>query len=462
MPNTLSTQSPEVGRFWDKYYNLVTKHGVKQSVVRWYVRHCERYIAVFPDKKLARHTPDDVSGYLRKQGRSSHVSDWQFRQMVDAIRNLFRVVAVPWVEEFDWQSLVDASYSLADDHATLAREQSSKLTIERLASNHSSLSDVRKKHHAVLERLLTVIRSRNYSIRTEQSYENWVARFIAFCGNRAPVELGAEDVRRYLEYLVVERNVAASTQNQALNALVFLYDQVLEQAVGEIGGFARAKRPRRVPVVLSRVETGRLLEQMQGVQWLMASLLYGSGLRLMECLRLRIMDVDFELNQITIRAGKGQKDRLVPLPQRLVVPLQAQLEETRQLHQQDLALGFGEVHLPAALSRKYPGAAREWGWQYLFPSSRLSVDPRSGQTRRHHVHESGLQKGVKRAARSAGLTKTVSCHTLRHSFATHLLESGTDIRTLQELLGHADVSTTMIYTHVLNQGAGVQSPLDML
>jgi len=233
--------------------------------------------------------------------------------------------------------------------------------------------------------------------------------------------------------------------------------------LGDLDGLVRAKRPRRLPVVLSRGEVGRLIEQLQGIRYLMAALLYGTGMRLMECVRLRVQDVDFEYHQLVVRDGKGQKDRVVPLPKRLEQPLREQLERSRILHREDLGKGLGEVFLPDALARKWPNAAREWRWQYVFPSARLSVDPRGGKTRRYHLHENGLQKAVKAAAQQAGITKRVSCHCLRHSFATHLLESGYDIRTVQELLGHADVSTTMIYTHVLNRGGqGVVSPLDGL
>ena len=258
-------------------------------------------------------------------------------------------------------------------------------------------------------------------------------------------------------------NVAASTQNQALNALVFLYKQVLGYELGELDGFVRAKRPKRLPVVLDRVEVRGLLDRLDGTQHLMVGLLYGTGMRLMECVRLRVQDLDFSYSQLVVRDGKGQKDRVVPLPQRLVPPLHEHLERVQALHRKDLDQGFGEVFLPDALARKWPNAPKEWGWQYVFPSGRLSVDPRSGKTRRHHLHENGLQKAVKAAAQKAEITKKVNCHCLRHSFATHLLESGYDIRTVQELLGHADVSTTMIYTHVLNRGGqGVLSPLDGL
>ncbi|MCF6354451.1 MAG: integron integrase [Candidatus Polarisedimenticolaceae bacterium] len=325
------------------------------------------------------------------------------------------------------------------------------------------MDSVRKKHAQLLEWLAAEIRRRNYSIRTEQAYEAWVCRFIGFCDNRDPSKLGAAQVVSFLEDLAVRGNVAASTQNQALNALVFLYKQVLNRPLSELDNFTRAKRPKRLPVVLERGEVGRLLEQLEGVQYLMAALLYGTGMRLMECVRLRVQDVDFEYNQIMVRDGKGQKDRVVPLPKLLEPLLMEQLERAQVLHLQDLEKGFGEVFLPDALARKWPNAPKEWLWQYVFPSGRLSLDPRSGKTRRHHMHENGLQKAIKFAAQKANITKRVNCHCLRHSFATHLLASGYDIRTVQELLGHADVSTTMIYTHVLNRGGqGVLSPLDGL
>jgi len=290
-----------------------------------------------------------------------------------------------------------------------------------------------------------------------------VVRFIAFHQGASPSNLGSEHIVSFLQHLAIRNQVAASTQNQALNAIVFLYKNVLKIPLDDFGDFIRAKRPKQLPVVLSPGEIERLLEHIDGTHSLMASLLYGTGMRLMDCVRLRVKDVDFDYQQIVIRDGKGQKDRVVPLPKRLQTALIKQMNDTYKLHQEDLKKGFGEVYLPNALAKKYPNAAKEWIWQFVFPSGRLSVDPRSGQTRRHHIHENGLQKSVKKAAGKANITKKVNCHTLRHSFATHLLENGYDIRTVQELLGHADVSTTMIYTHVLNQGGqGVQSPLDRL
>lgn len=273
--------------------------------------------------------------------------------------------------------------------------------------------------------------------------------------------MGAREVEAFLTHLANAGHVAVSTQNQALSALLFLYREVLQIELPWMENIQRAKRPRRLPVVLSREEVAALLAEMEGVTWLMASLLYGSGMRLMECLRLRVQDVDFVRREITVRRGKGGKDRRTMLPALVVDALQGQLAEARRVHERDLAAGFGAVWLPDALARKYTHAAREWAWQYVFPAGSRSIDPRTGVTHRHHVDESLLQRAVKLAVRRARIDKPATCHTLRHSFATHLIESGYDIRTVQELLGHKDVSTTQIYTHVLNRGGyGVQSPLD--
>lgn len=305
------------------------------------------------------------------------------------------------------------------------------------------------------------IRRRNFSRRTEQSYWYWIRWFIRHNGVRHPAEMGAKEVEAFLSWLATERDVAAATQNQALAALLFLYKQVLGQELPWFKGMVRAKRPVRLPVVLTRADAQRLLAQMQGVKWLMASLLYGAGLRQIECLQLRVKDVDFAYRQVLVRDGKGAKDRVTMLPEQAVQPLQEHLGRVRTLHQRDLAAGHGEVSLPEALARKYPRAGREWAWQFVFPSGNLSADPESGVLRRHHIYPDTLQRAVKEAARAARIVKPVSCHTLRHSFATHLLEGGYDIRTVQELLGHSDVSTTMVYTHVLNKGGrGVRSPLD--
>ncbi len=313
----------------------------------------------------------------------------------------------------------------------------------------------------LLVQVRDAIRRRNYSYRTEDAYVQWIRRFIHFSGKRHPLELGAAEVTAFLNHLARERNVAAATQNQALSALLFLYREVLQQPLPWLDQLERAKRPARLPTVLSPAEVRRLLAAMQGTKWLMASLLYGAGLRLTECLKLRVKDVDFEYRQIVVRDGKGAKDRVTMLPLSVLEPLKRQLALAKAMHEADLAAGYGDVELPDALARKYPRAPYAWAWKFVFPSHKLSTDPRTGVIRRHHLYENYLTRGVKEAAHAARIGKPVSCHTLRHSFATHLLAAGYDIRTVQELLGDADVSTTMVYTHVLNRGGrGVKSPLD--
>jgi len=313
----------------------------------------------------------------------------------------------------------------------------------------------------LLEQVRAEIRARHYSRRTEDAYVHWIRRFIVFHGRRHPRELGAPEISAFLAWLAVEQHVAASTQNQALSGVLFLYREVLRQDVGVVELLPRARMPTKVPVVLSPSEVRKVLEQLTGVPRIVATLLYGAGLRLQECLELRVKDLDFERREITVRRGKGQKDRRVMLPDAVRRGLEDHLEGVRRLHHADLAAGFGRVVLPGALDRKYPNASTDWSWQFVFPAGRICRDERFGPPTRFHLHESVVQRAVTEAGRKAGLTKRVGCHTFRHSFATHLLESGSDIRTVQELLGHADVSTTMIYTHVLNRGGlGVKSPID--
>ena len=314
----------------------------------------------------------------------------------------------------------------------------------------------------LLDQVQAALRMKHYSIRTERVYLDWIKRYILFHHKTHPAQMGAPEVEAFLSHLAVAGKVAASTQNQAKSALLFLYREVLAIELPWLDNVTQAKTPQRLPVVLTVSEVKSVLNRLDGTLWLMASLLYGGGLRLMECVRLRVKDVDFEMRQVTVREGKGFKDRVTMLPQSLIAPLQAHLARVRALHDEDVAEGYGAVYLPYALEKKYPNAAKEWGWQYVFPARSLSVDPRSGVTRRHHVDEKSLQRAVKRAAQQAGIAKPVTPHTFRHSFATHLLQNGYDIRTVQELLGHKDVQTTMIYTHVLNRGGkGVKSPLDM-
>lgn len=318
-----------------------------------------------------------------------------------------------------------------------------------------------RREARLFDQVRDCLRRRHYSYRTEQAYLYWIRHFILFHGKRHPREMAEQEVAAFLTHLAVERRVSASTQNQALNAILFLYKQVLGRDIGLIQGVVRAKRPERLPVVMTLDEVQKVLGRLSGREWLMACLMYGAGLRVMECLRLRVKDVDFGLNQIVVRDGKGRKDRVTPLPAMVVPELKQQIEGVKRVREGDLADGYGEVSLPFALERKYPNAARELAWWYLFPASGRSRDPHSGRIKRHHLDESVIQRAVKQAVRAAGIAKPVSCHTFRHSFATHLLAAGHDIRTIQELLGHQDVRTTMVYTHVLGKGArGVPSPLD--
>jgi integron integrase len=315
----------------------------------------------------------------------------------------------------------------------------------------------------LLEKTRRAIRVRHYSLRTEEAYLGWVNRFFRF-HRRHPRELEADEINRFLTHLAVHDHVAASTQRQALSAILFLYRNVLKMDPPWIENIVRARQPKRLPTVLSREEVAALLARLEGTVQLIVLLLYGTGMRILECLRLRIQDLDFDLGNITIRNGKGRKDRTALLPDACRQSIRDHLVHVRELHGKDLADGFGRVHLPEALGRKYPNAAADWRWQYVFPAGSRGTDPRTNTIRRHHLHESVIQKAIKQAARDAGLAKRTSCHTLRHSFATHLLMAGYDIRTIQELLGHKDVKTTMIYTHVLNKsgGRGIVSPADTL
>ena len=314
----------------------------------------------------------------------------------------------------------------------------------------------------LLDQVREVIRRKHYSRSTEKTYVLWIKRFIFFHQKRHPREMGEREIEAFLSSLAIQRKLSASTQNQAFNALLFLYRQVLHKELEESIQAVRAKRPQRIPTVLSREEAQRIIAAMEGVNKLVVQVLYGGGLRLMECLRLRVKDIDFELNQIVIHDGKGQKSRRTMLPEAIQEPLQIHLQRVLILHQADLKKGYGRVVLPGALARKYPRAETEWGWQFVFPAKTMYREQETGKRRRHHLHSSQIQRALKRAVATAGIVKPAHCHTFRHSFATHLLEAGYDIRTVQELLGHKDVSTTMIYTHVLHRGGlAVRSPLDL-
>lgn len=441
---------------WKTYSDVVARSRVPVKQVQWYLRWAQRFTR-FVKVDLALVTPDQVNLFLRKLYEKEGREAWQIEQAVDAVRLLLSKFHGPgWVRE--WEASVVLPYApdqvvKQDDSAGVAMSVVSALLDK----------PVQEVERDVVELVRTAARLKHYSPRTEQSYEGWIKRF--FYKNRQSTlgHLGAAEVRNFLEFLARDKKVAASTQNQALNGLVFFFDQVLGRPLGDIGSFSYAKKAQRLPVVLSTQEVQRLFQQLSGLHLLMAGMLYGSGLRLMECMRLRVMDIDFDRQELLVRSGKGQKDRVTILPGRFQAHLQEHLKKVRLMHERDLSLGHGNVALPEALARKYPNACREWGWQFVFPASRSMVDRESGQVRRHHLHESVLQRAIKEAAERAGIAKKVSSHVLRHSFATHMLESGYDIRTIQELLGHSDVSTTMIYTHVLNKGGkGVRSPLDVL
>jgi integron integrase len=326
-----------------------------------------------------------------------------------------------------------------------------------------AIPDAGDRSPKLLDRLKEALRTRHYSPRTENTYCQWVKRFIFFHNVRHPAEMAEPEINAFLTHLAVKHKVSASTQNQALSALLFLYRHVIGREIGDLGDVIRARRPKRLPVVMTRDEAKAVLANLSGDRWLAASLMYGAGLRLMECLRLRVQDIDFSRNEILVRNGKGAKDRITMLPGSIKIPLQEHLEKVKAVHQQDLAEGWGRVRMPDALDRKYPNAPTEWRWQWVFPQENRWKNTKTGEEGRHHMHETILQRAVKVAVSKAGIVKRVGCHTFRHSFATHLLEAGYDIRTIQELLGHENINTTMIYTHVLNKGGhGVKSPIDEL
>lgn len=465
MPDSPCPDPAAVSRFFSNYLICLDKQSIPEKQRRWYVKRIEEFIKAHSGQKIKSLSPESIHQYLNVLSRQKRLSGWQFAQCIDAIRILYCfLLSTPTARKVDWDYWMDQAHQLEIDHPTTARQLSpEEMSYIKERRGEGPLQEIRKNHHNLLVRYTTEIRRRGYAYRTEQSYEQWICRFILFCRNQPPERSGAHEVRSFLEYLAIRRKVSASTQNQALNALVFLYDQVLGNKLGELEAFARAKRPRNLPVVLSQNEILQLLEVMQETPRLIASLLYGTGMRLLEGLRLRVQDLDFDYHRIHIHQAKGKKDRYVPLPESLKSDLYRQIETVKELHLEDLAKDHGEVLLPDALQRKYPNAGRELKWQFLFPATRLSLDPYGGTIRRHHLHESVLQKAVKRATSACGINKRVGCHTLRHSFATHLLENGSDIRTVQDLLGHANVSTTMIYTHIAEiGGAGAQSPLDRL
>jgi len=452
-----------IAKFWDKYIFILHSNKIFSPIDRWYVIRIEEYIKFCtnkePDKRLRQHHSSDIEAFIEAVFQRNHLENWQIKQLMHALQLLFvQYLNLPWANEFDWDYWKASNDDRTSKHTEFIRQPE----LDNREGTTSKYSEnIIHQHSALFKKLIVVIRQRDYSIRTEEQYSQWIARYIIFHGGESPEHLNQSHIVAFLEYLAVKRNVSPSTQNQALCALVFLYQQVLGLTMEKFDHFVRAKKQPRLPVVMTQQEVKKTLEKMQGIHYLMASLLYGTGMRLMECLRLRVKDIDFNYQHITVRSGKGNKDRVVPLPGILISDLTAQLHKAREFYEIDLENNQANVFLPYALSKKYPGAGKEWIWQYVFPSAKLSVDPRTKIIRRHHLRESSLQRFVKKAAVTAQIPKKVTCHTFRHSFATHLLEAGYDIRTVQELLGHADVSTTMIYTHIMNKpGVSVKSPLD--
>jgi len=438
--------------FWQRYEALVRGNGVRPGLEVWYRRHCEAFIRSIRPQRLVEAGAAEVTRFLHRLWQGGRHEGWQVRQAESALRLLY-------------QGLLRASWSASWPVLAPEMPTESDASLAFRKQRHRSREGaqrVRQEFAGPLDRMIRTLRYRHYAYRTEETYLDWTERYLEACLGSGLAVPAAASVKRFLEDLAVVGRVSASTQNQALNALVFFFREGLGQELGDLGSFEYARRPRRLPVVLSRDQVARVLSAMRDPHRLMAELLYGSGLRLMECVRLRVKDAEIEQGRIIVRDGKGANDRVTVLPETVGRRLTEHLVGVKRLHDADLAQGNGAVYLPNALERKYPNANREWAWQYVFPADRLSVDPRGGTVRRHHAEERGLQVAVRRAMESAGIARGASCHSLRHSFATHLLEGGHDIRTVQELLGHKDVATTQIYTHVLNRpGVAVRSPLDL-
>jgi integron integrase len=425
--------------------------------------HCARWVKSWLAERRG-DSEEAARAWFERLGRRADLRDWQFRQAVQSVRLwCTRVETARWASTFDWVGLIEQARDLGAGHRTLLRETIS--VSQASAQDRQAVPGEDRLLQEVLDRARRIIRLEHLAVATETTYLDWIRRFTLFRLRRlrvAPDPIGPEQVSSYLEYLALERKVAPATQRQALNALMFLLRKVYQLQDAQLEFTPARTGARRPPTVLTRAEVCRVFHALEDPWRLLCMLLYGSGLRQMEGLRLRIKDLDFGQGTLTIHDAKGGKHRMVPLPRKLEDRLNRHLEAGRLRHEQDRAIGLGEVHLPEALSRKYPNAAKEWRWQYLFPAANLCAHPRTGRIARHHLHEHSLQRQFKAAVEKAGITKRATCHTLRHSFATHLLESGADIRTVQTLLGHASVATTMIYLHVMKRpGAGAPSPLDL-
>lgn len=462
---TLPPDPKRVEAFWARYLQALARRGIRGKVAEWTAKRARAFVEATPAVRLAERSAEDVSAYFGRVLGAGRLDDWQVGQVVDAVRFLYEdLISVPWAATFPWEAWKQPHLNFPRIVERYGRGQASRhaQVCRRPAADTPRGLRVVDEHRELFERLRAELRTRHYSLHTERSYEDWLQRFLTFHEGLPPPERAEEAVRNYLSFLANDREVSASTQNQALCALVFAYREAMGRPLEMIGEFGKAKRPRRLPTVLSPQEMDRLLERVDDAHRLLADLMYGSGLRISDCIRLRVKDVDFDYGQIVVRDGKGEKDRVTVLPECVREPLQEHLARVRALFDADREAGLPGVFIWPALERKYPAAGTKWIWQWVFPSSQLSQDPRSGVVRRHHIHESTARKAITAAAGAAKLTKHATPHTLRHSFATHLLNAGQDIRTVQELLGHKDVKTTMIYTHVMNRpGLAVRSPADL-
>jgi integron integrase len=452
--------SPARQEFIRRLATLPIKPAARDHYLRW---------AEAWTKARGHQSAERTQAYFDALGRAAHLADWQFRQAVDATRILAcDVLTLSWALSFDWHGLSDQARSLAADHRTLAREAipvRAVLPTLRPASPDQA-RDAEDELREIIDALRRAIRLKNMAMATEETYIHWNSRFTRFCQQKlgqSPRIAGPPAITAYLDFLALERNVAPATQKQALNAMAFLTKNVFGIEEFTLEHITPARGQRRPPVVMTREEVRSVFARLEDPWKLIAQVMYGSGLRLMEAMRLRVKDLDFGQGTIAIHDGKGGRHRVVTLPRALEQRLQQHLGRLREKHLQDLAVGAGDVHLPQSLQRKWPNASREWCWQYVFPSATLCSHPRTGRIARHHLHDDSMARQIRDAVRKTGIPKRITSHTLRHSFATHLLESGTDIRTVQSLLGHADVSTTMIYLHVMKRpGAGAPSPLDNL
>jgi integron integrase len=415
-----STKNPHVEQFWKDYFETIRLFRIPEKTFPWYQKHVESFIQFLPEIRLLNRSPEHIEQWFTHIGRISNLEDWQFRQRVDALRLLYcHRLKVTWASEFDWAYWLSGAMLLEADHATIARTYE---IIDKTVDNPENY--LGKAFPDIYRRFLVAVRIPDYAFNTEKSYLGWINRFLCFHKNSHPEQLSEPEVAAFLEHLVIKRKVAGATQAQALNALVFFFAQVMEKPLGKIGSFKKSSRPQKIPTVLSRDEISCLFDKISGLQGLMARLMCGTGMRVTECVRLRILDLDFSYKEIIVREAKGKKDRGVPIPDKLANDLQNQVLRVKSTHDEDLKAGFGSVFMPTALARKYPNAEKELRWQYLFPSSRLAQDPRTGVIRRHHIHQSSIQRSIKSATTEAGILKRVTSHTMRHSFATHLLESG--------------------------------------